>query len=230
MPDRQFVKYTFLKVDPAWRRLDAEERARHKREFIAACEDFGSERLLAGVLAGRHPRRRGPDAARAGHEPRPHPRAARRARPERAHALVRDAVLLPGDDQGVRVLRRVAPRGPPRALEVPVRLPVREDARVVPAPARRALARDAGAHQGRPRVPRDRPQHLLLVRARRPGVRGRVRDRRPGLVPGPRPAPADDRVLRVHEARHADVHVRVDVGRAGAERARRRGAAGLHPG
>src|SRR3954454_5019429 len=46
MPGRQFVKYTFLKVDPAWRRLDAEERARHKREFIAACEDFGSERLL----------------------------------------------------------------------------------------------------------------------------------------------------------------------------------------
>src|ERR687889_2771235 len=46
MPERQFVKYPFLKVDPAWRRLDAEERARHKREFIAACEDFGSERLL----------------------------------------------------------------------------------------------------------------------------------------------------------------------------------------
>src|SRR5215211_5366861 len=46
MPDRQFVKYTFLKVDPAWRRLDPEERARHKREFIAACEDFASERLL----------------------------------------------------------------------------------------------------------------------------------------------------------------------------------------
>src|SRR5919112_1568597 len=46
MPERQFVKYTFLKVDPAWRRLDAEEPARHKREFIAACEDFGSERLL----------------------------------------------------------------------------------------------------------------------------------------------------------------------------------------
>ena len=40
VPERHFVKYTFLKVDPAWRRLDAEERARHKREFIAACEDF----------------------------------------------------------------------------------------------------------------------------------------------------------------------------------------------
>jgi chlorite dismutase len=43
---RHFVKYTFLKVDPAWRRLDAEERAEHKREFIAACEDFSSQRLL----------------------------------------------------------------------------------------------------------------------------------------------------------------------------------------
>jgi len=40
------VKYTFLKVDPAWRRLPDAERAAHKREFVAACEDFASERLL----------------------------------------------------------------------------------------------------------------------------------------------------------------------------------------
>jgi chlorite dismutase len=46
MPDRHFVKYTFLKVDPAWRRLPEEERARHKREFLAACENFASDRLL----------------------------------------------------------------------------------------------------------------------------------------------------------------------------------------
>src|ERR687883_371577 len=46
MRERQFVKYTFLKVAPEWRRLDPEERARHKREVIAACEDFASERLL----------------------------------------------------------------------------------------------------------------------------------------------------------------------------------------
>ena len=44
--ERHFVKYTFLKVDPAWRRLDADERAAHKREFIAACDDFAAERLL----------------------------------------------------------------------------------------------------------------------------------------------------------------------------------------
>ncbi|HEX8102094.1 MAG TPA: chlorite dismutase family protein [Solirubrobacteraceae bacterium] len=46
MPERHFVKYTFLRVDPAWRRLGDEERAEHKREFLAACEDFASERLL----------------------------------------------------------------------------------------------------------------------------------------------------------------------------------------
>ncbi len=40
MPSRHFVKYTFLKLDPAWRRLDAERRAHDKREFLAACEDF----------------------------------------------------------------------------------------------------------------------------------------------------------------------------------------------
>ncbi|MEJ7893575.1 MAG: chlorite dismutase family protein [Solirubrobacteraceae bacterium] len=44
--ERHFVKYTFLQVDPAWRRLDPEERAEHKREFIAACEDFSEQRLL----------------------------------------------------------------------------------------------------------------------------------------------------------------------------------------
>jgi len=46
VPDRHFVKYTFLKVDPAWRRLDADVRARDKQEFLAACEDFATDHLL----------------------------------------------------------------------------------------------------------------------------------------------------------------------------------------
>ena len=46
MTDRHFVKYTFLKVDPAWRRLDPGDRAKHKREFLAACEDFAADHLL----------------------------------------------------------------------------------------------------------------------------------------------------------------------------------------
>jgi len=46
MPDRHFVKYTFLKVDPAWRRLDSDVRAEGKREFLAACDDFAEDHLL----------------------------------------------------------------------------------------------------------------------------------------------------------------------------------------
>ena len=46
MGDSHFVKYTFLKVDPAWRRLEPAERAQHKREFLAACENFAADHLL----------------------------------------------------------------------------------------------------------------------------------------------------------------------------------------
>ena len=45
MPERHFVKYTFLKVDPAWRRLEAAQRARDKQEFAAACADFAEGHL-----------------------------------------------------------------------------------------------------------------------------------------------------------------------------------------
>ncbi|MDX6684177.1 MAG: hypothetical protein QOF86_305, partial [Baekduia sp.] len=48
MADRHFVKYTFLMLDPAWRRLPESERAEHKREFLAACEDFGTDHLVQG--------------------------------------------------------------------------------------------------------------------------------------------------------------------------------------
>src|SRR6201999_2721038 len=43
---RHFVKYTFLKLDPAWRRLPDEQREQDKREFIAACEDFADGHML----------------------------------------------------------------------------------------------------------------------------------------------------------------------------------------
>ena len=45
---RHFVKYTFLKVDPAWRRLELEQREQGKREFLAACEDFADGHMLQG--------------------------------------------------------------------------------------------------------------------------------------------------------------------------------------
>ena len=46
MPSRHIVKFTFLQLDPAWRRLPAEERAEHKQEFMAACNDFADGHLL----------------------------------------------------------------------------------------------------------------------------------------------------------------------------------------
>ena len=46
MAERHFVKFTFLRLDPAWRRLDPDERARDKREFAAACHDFADDHFL----------------------------------------------------------------------------------------------------------------------------------------------------------------------------------------
>ena len=46
MTGRSYVKFTFVKVDPAWRRLPAPERAEHKREFAAACREFGENHFL----------------------------------------------------------------------------------------------------------------------------------------------------------------------------------------
>jgi chlorite dismutase len=46
MADRTYAKFTFFKVDPAWQRRDPEARAEDKREFLAACEDFATDRSL----------------------------------------------------------------------------------------------------------------------------------------------------------------------------------------
>ncbi len=46
VPDRNFVKFTFIRVLPEWRRRTAEERAGDKREFAAACADFAQDHLL----------------------------------------------------------------------------------------------------------------------------------------------------------------------------------------
>jgi chlorite dismutase len=40
---RQFVKYTFYKLDPAWRRLPPERRAEDKKEFAAVVTEIASD-------------------------------------------------------------------------------------------------------------------------------------------------------------------------------------------
>lgn len=46
MAGRTFIKFTFLKIDPAWQRREVDERAQDKRELLAACEDYASDRPL----------------------------------------------------------------------------------------------------------------------------------------------------------------------------------------
>ncbi len=43
---RQFVKFTFFKVTPEWRRLDALERDRQKEEFRAVVEEWSGRNLV----------------------------------------------------------------------------------------------------------------------------------------------------------------------------------------
>ena len=43
---RTYVKFTFFKLSPEWQRRDTELRAQDKREFLAACEDFATDRSL----------------------------------------------------------------------------------------------------------------------------------------------------------------------------------------
>ena len=88
MPVRHFVKYTFLKVDPAWRRL--ERRARWGQARVhRRLRGLRRRPPAARVLAGRHAWRRRPDAAQPGPEPRADPRVPRRPGPERADEVVR---------------------------------------------------------------------------------------------------------------------------------------------
>src|SRR5215210_3908203 len=46
MPERNFVKFTFLKVRPEWRRRSPDERAQDQREFAAALEEFSRDHFL----------------------------------------------------------------------------------------------------------------------------------------------------------------------------------------
>ena len=180
MPERQFVKYTFLKVDPAWRRLDPTPSARAtSARFIAACEDFAAERLLrAFSLVGT----RG-DAdlmlLTPGDEPRAHPRVPRRARPERpdgagARRRTRFLAMTKPSEYSDESRLEVRPAHAKYLFVYPF-VKTREWYGLAPNERWRIMQEHI---RGRPRVPEHRPQHELLVRARRPGVRRRVRERR----------------------------------------------------
>ena len=153
VPVRHFVKYTFLTVDPAWRRLDDERRAEDKREFIAACEDFADGHLLRTFsLVG----------TRGDADLMLLSQAQNLERIHEFHVVLAQSGLMKWCSIPYSFLAMTKPSEysdesrlevRPGQGQVPVRLSVRQDARVVRAARRRALADHAGPHQGRPRVP-----------------------------------------------------------------------------
>ena len=44
--EREFVRFAFYKLDPAWKRLPAGDRARHKEEFIKLVSEFGRKYMI----------------------------------------------------------------------------------------------------------------------------------------------------------------------------------------
>ena len=224
MPVRHFVKYTFLKVDPAWRRLDDERRAADKREFIAACEDFADGHLLrAFSLVG----------TRGDADLMLLSQAQNLERIHEFHVVLAQSGLMKWCTVPYSFLAMTKPSEYSDESRLEVRPAHGKYLFVYPFVKTRAwyaLPADERWRimQEHIKVGREypvrRPQHELLVRARRPGVRGRVRDRQPGRLPRSRAAAAHDRVELLHAARHADVHLHLVLGRAGARRARRRRA------
>ncbi len=219
---RHFVKYTFLKVDPAWRRLDSELALEHKREFTAACEDFADGHLLRSFsLVG----------TRGDADLMLLSQAQNLERIHEFHVVLQQSGLMKwcATPYSFLAMTKESEYSDESRLEVrPAHgkylfvypFVKTRDWYLLDAKERwRIMQEHIKVGRG---VPVDRPQHELLVRARRSGVRGRVRVRRPGRLPRPRAEAAHDRVERVHEARHADLHLHLLL--AGA-RPRRRSTA-----
>ena len=130
MADRTFAKFTFFKIDPAWRRRDAERARRRQAGVPRRLRGLRPRPLAARLLNHRHARRRRPGPAQPEPEPRGHPHLPRRARPERPGEMGRDALLVPLDDQALALLRGGGAAGDLRLrAQVPVPLPDGQAAR-----------------------------------------------------------------------------------------------------
>ena len=139
---------------------------------------FRPRPLAARLLNHRHARRRRPRRPRAEPEPGRPAHLSRRPWPERPGAVGGDALLVPLDDQALALLGGAGPaRDLRQRAQVPLPLSDGQAAALVRPAARGAPADHAQPHRGRPPLPGDHDQHQLLVRARRPGVRRRLRGR-----------------------------------------------------
>ena len=136
--------------------------------------------LAARLLNHRHAGRRRHRPAQPEPEPRGPPHLPRRPRPERPGEMGGDALLVPLDDEEVPLLGGGrAARDLRLRPQVPVPLSDGQAAALVRPSRRGADADHEKPHRGRPSLSGDLDQHLVLLRPRRPGVRRRLRGRRP---------------------------------------------------
>ena len=223
MAERTFVKFTFLKIDPAWQRRDGEARAQDKRELLAACEDYATDRPLRAystvgtrgdcdmLIVTQSPRL---DEIHSFHVVLAQSGLARWATIPHSYLAMTKPSPYSESETRTELLtsqRRYAFIYPMEKKREWYRLDREERGRIM---------RDH-IETGR-RYPADHDQHRLLVRHRRPGVRRLLRMRRARRLPRSRAGAARDRVERVDTARHPDLLLRGDVGRPGARRPRRR--------
>ena len=202
--ERHFVKYTFLKVDPAWRRLDPEERPSTSASSSPPARTSPTERLLRAFSTV---------GTRGDADLMLLTQATNLDRIHEFHVVLQQSGLM-----------KLVPRCPYSFLALTKESEYSDESRLEVRPAQgkylfvypfvktrewyglpadeRWRIMQEHIRVGR-EYPQRRPQHELLVRPRRPGVRRRLRDRRAARLPRPRPAAAHDRVLALHPARHA---------------------------
>ena len=186
MADRTFAKFSFFKIDPAWRRRDRRASRRRQAGVPRRLRGLRHRPLAARLLNHRHARRRRPGSA----QPEPQPR-----RLHTFHVVLGQSGLAKWAETPYSFLSMTKPspyseeRARTRDLrlraQVPLPLPDGQAAPLVRTGAGGAGADHEKPHRGRPPLPRDLDQHDLLLRARRPGVRRLLRGRRPRRIPRP---------------------------------------------
>src|SRR6266568_2292981 len=153
----RYVKYTFFKVDPAWRKLSLQGRESSKKQFLSTLNETGG-----------------------GIKPR-------------SYSLVGTR----GDVESLRIFRETFREGACR-LEIPLRLPLHQKARVVQCAFRGETENNEGPRSGRPKIPLSQNPHVILFRNRRLRIHTLIRNRPSRRLPQPSHGSQNHRGEQVH--------------------------------
>ena len=209
MDDRHFVKFTFVKLDPAWRRRESADRARDKLEFAAACHAFAEDHFLRTYsLVGT---RGDCDLMVRTVAPSLDPI-------HEFHVVLNQTGLMRWADIAYSYLamtkesvysdeaQPLEPReGSDSKYLIVYPMWKKREWYLLPGEERMRIMR--GHIEVGPPLREHRDQHRLLFRPRRSGVRGLVRRGRARRVPRSRAGAEGNRVERVHRERDSDLHL-----------------------